>query len=78
MCSLNSQISPASENRFTMKAPNPLGQVSILSFPFLRGIAMGLFARKFFERVWFGGICRALRNLDDYVLRDERSSNTIN
>ena len=48
------------------------------SFPFLRGISMGLFARKFFERFWFGGICCALRNLDNYVLRGERSSSRIN
>ena len=39
---------------------------------------MGLFARKFFERFWFGGICRALRNLDDYVLHGKRSSKRIN
>ena len=42
------------------------------------GIPMGLFGRKFVERFWFGRICRALRNLDDYVLRGERSSNRIN
>ena len=42
MCSLNSQISPASKNRAPIhdESAESLGQVSLLSLPLVMGIAM--------------------------------------
>ena len=53
---------------FIMKAPNPLGMVSLLSLPLVMGIAM-FFVGNFLESFWFLAIWRALRKLDDYVIR---------
>ena len=67
VCSLSLQISPASKNRArespVMRAPSPYGQVSLLSFPLVMGIAL-CFVWIFFESVWFWAIWRALRTLD--------------
>ena len=74
MCSLNSQISVASKTRSpthheTVKSLRP-GQ-SRISSP-IPGYWDVLIVGNFFERFWFWAIWRALRNLDDHVLRGEQ------
>ena len=58
---------------FTMKPTNPQGMVGLLSLPLAsHGYCDVFFGGNFFESLCFWAIWRALRNLDDYVLRDER------
>ena len=65
VCSLNSQISPASKNRTPIPPGRPVESL-------IMGIAMCFVVGNFFESFRFCSILRALRKLDDYVLRGER------
>ena len=55
---------------FTMKVPNSLDMVSLLSLPLVMGIAM-CFVGNCFESFRFWSIWRALRILDDNELRGD-------
>ena len=65
VCSLNSQISPASKNRTPISPGRPVESL-------MMGIAMCFVVGNFFESFRFCSILRALRKLGDHVLRGER------
>ena len=61
-----------SAHLITMKAPNPFRPSECLISSPSPEYCDAFFVGNFFESFWFWAIWRALRKLDDYVLRDER------
>ena len=74
MCSLNSQISPATKNRAPIRlesAKSSRPGESLITFPH-HGYCDVFFEANFVESFRFWATSRALWNLDDYALSGER------